>query len=177
MSPISIIVVALLSLLTITLLVVGLRSRQKQAANRGVRHLDLSAFRTLLDRDDEEFLREKLTRSEFSHLKRLRIRVTWKYVRRIADNSAFVMRETSMQRLDLDPNVNVAETAGQIADLAAQIRVQCVVAFAKLAVEFAFPSVQLTPAVLAPKYESLRQNLSRLGSLHPQGLAPLVAAM
>lgn len=172
MNPTSIIVVALLSLVTITLFVVGLRSRQKQAANRGVRHVDLSAFSTLLNRDDEEFFREKLTRSEFSHLKRLRIRVTWKYVRRIADNSAVAMRETSMQRLDLDPNANVAETAGEIADLAAQIRVQCVVAFAKLAVEFAFPSVQLTPAVLAPKYESLRQNLSRLGSLQP-----LVAAM
>lgn len=156
MSNISIFVVALLALLlTSALLLVGLRILRKSAANREVRHVDLSAFGTLFDRDDEEFFREKLTRSEFSHLKRLRIRVTWKYVRRIADNSAVVMRETS---------------DGQTADLAAQIRVQCVVAFAKLTVEFAFPSVQLTPAVLASKYESLRQNLSRLGS-------PLVGAM
>ena len=152
MSPI--IVVALMS--AITLFVLGWWSLRKQAANRGVlKHVDLRAFGTLLDRDDEEFYREKLTRSEFSHLKRLRIRVTWKYVRRISDNSAVVMRETS---------------AGQIADLAVQIRLQCMVAFAKLAVEFAFPAVQLTPAVLASKYESLRQNLSQLGS-------PLVGAM
>lgn len=153
MSPI--IVVALMSLLAITLFALGWWSIRKQAANLEIRHLDVSAFRTLLDRDDEEFLRQRLTRSKFSRQKRLRIRVTWKYVRRIADNSAVVMRETS---------------AGQIADLAAQIRVQCVVAFAKLAVEFAFPAVQLTPALLASKYESLRQNLSQLGS-------PLVAAM
>lgn len=175
MSNISVIIVILLSLLTITLFMVGVRSRRKQAAERGVRPLDLSAFHTLMDRDDEAFLQEKLSRRQFFHLKRLRIRVTWKYVRRIADNSAIVMRVTSMSRQD--PDANVAETAGQIADLAAQIRVQCLVAFAKLAVEFAFPSLQLTPAVLAPKYESLRQNLSRLGSLHPQDLAPLASAI
>ena len=175
MSNISIIVIVLLSLLTVTLFAVGLRSRHKQAASRGVRTLDLSAFHTLLDRDDEAFLRDRLSRSEFFHLKRLRIRVTWKYVRRIADNCAVVMRLTSTSRTD--PDTNVAETASQIADLAAQIRVQCLVAFAKLTVEYTFPSMQLTPAVLAPKYESLRQNLSRLGSLHPQELAPLASAI
>jgi hypothetical protein len=175
MSNISVIIVVLLSLLTLTLFVVGLRSRRKQALNRGLRHLDLSAFHTLMDRDDEAFLRERLSRTQFFHLKRLRIRVTWKYVRRIADNSAVVMRTTSMWRQD--PDVNVAETASESADLAAQIRVICLVAFAKLAAEYAFPSLQLTPAVLAPKYESLRQNLSRLGSLHPQDLAPLASAI
>ena len=175
MSNASIIIVVLLSSLTLALFLVGLRSRRKQATSRGVRPLDLSAFHTLADRDDESFLREKLSRSEFFHLKRLRIRVTWKYVRRIADNCAVVMRLTSMSRMD--PDASVAETAAQIADLAAQIRIQCLVAFGKLAVEYMFPSMQLTPAVLAPKYESLRQNLSRLGSLHPQELAPLVSAI
>lgn len=172
MSNVSIVVVILLSLLAITLFVVTLRARRKQVAEKP---LDLSAFRTLLDRDDEAFLRMKLSRDEFFRQKRLRIRVTWKYVRRIADNSAVAMRETSVWRQD--PDVSVAEAAAETTDLAAQIRAQCLVAFAKLAIEFAFPAVQLTPAVLAPKYESLRQNLSRLGSLRPQNPAPLASAI
>lgn len=169
---VSMVVVVLLALLTITFFWVGLRSRRKQA---GFRPLDLSAFHTLGDRDDETFFRERLSRKEFFHWKRLRIRVTWKYVRRIADNCAVAMRETSDLRFN--PDTNVAATAAESVDLASQIRVRCVVAFAKLTVEYAFPSMQLTPAVLAPKYESLRQNLSRLGSLHPQDLAPLASAI
>ena len=171
----TIIVVIVLALLALALFYVGFRSRRKQAANRPVRPLDLTAFYTLLDRDDEAFLREKLSRRQFFQLKRLRIKVTWKYVRRIADNSATVLRLAALTRLDPDPNV--AQAAAEVADLATHIRVQCLVALAKLAAEFAFPSMQLTPAVLAPKYESLRQNLSRLGSLHPQDVAPLASAI
>jgi len=174
MSNISAIVVVLLSLLTIVGFVVGLRSRIK-AANRSARPLDLSAFRTLLDRGDEAFLQEKLKRAEFFRLKRLRIRVTWRYVRRIADNAAVVLHQAALSRQH--PNPDVAESAAQVTDLASQIRVQCLVVFAKLAVEYALPSMQLTPAMLAPQYESLRQNVSRLGSLHPQHLAPLASAI
>ena len=171
----TIILVVVLAALALTLFYVGLRSRRKQAATRPVRQLDLTSFHALLDRDDEAFLRERLPRTQFFHLKRLRIRVTWKYVRRIADNSAVVLRLAGMTRQDPDPKV--AEAALQVVDLATHIRLQCLVAFAKLAVEFAFPSVQLTQAVLAPKYESLRENLLRLGSLHPQDLAPLASAI
>ena len=169
----TIVLVIALALLTITLFYVGLRSRRKHVASRPIQPLDLSAFHTLIDRDDEAFLRERLPRSEFFRLKRLRIRVTWKYVHRISDNSAVVLRLAGMTRQDPDPQV--AETAVQLADLATTIRMQCFVAFAKLAVEFMLPSMQLTPAMLAPRYESLRANLSRLRSLHPQ--APLAAAI
>lgn len=166
MNYVTIILVVLLSLLTITVIVVSLRGLQKQAKNRGIKIVDVAAFRTLMDREDEAFMRGKLSRAEFSRLKRLKIKVTSKYVRRIADNCAFVMRQ--MDNLRQNSDIKVAETAAKIADLAAQIRVLCVVAFAKLVMEFAFPSMQLNPALLDSKYESLRQNLSRLGSLDPK---------
>ena len=53
---------------------------------------------------------------------------------------------------------------------------QCLVAFAKLGTEFMFPSLQLTPAVLAPKYQTLRENVLRLGSLQTEN-ASLAAAL
>ena len=169
----TIILVIVVALLAIALFYLGLRSRRKHVASQPVQPLDLSAFHTLMDRDDEAFLREKLPRNEFFRLKRLRIRVTWKYVRRISDNSAVVLRLAGMTRQDPDPQV--VETAVQLTDLATTIRMQCLIAFAKLSVEFALPSMQLTPAMLAPKYESLRANLMRLRTLHPQ--APLAAAI
>ena len=166
-------IVIVLALLTVTFFYLGLRSRRKHVASRPIQPLDLGAFHTLMDRDDEAFLRERLPRKEFFKLKRLRIRVTWKYVRRISDNSAVVLHVAGVTRQDPDPQV--AETAAQLADLATNIRMQCLIAFAKLTMEFMLPSMQLTPAVLAPKYESLRANLSRLRSLHPQ--APVAAAI
>ena len=163
-----------LSLLTLTFFFVALRSRRKHVVARGVQPLDLSAFYALMDREDETFLCEKLPRRQFFRLKRLRIGVTWKYVNRISDNSAVVLRMVGMVRQDPDPDV--AATAAQLADLATQVRMQCMVAFAKLAAEFLFPSIQLNPAMLAPKYESLQQNLSRLRSLHPDNVPQLASA-
>lgn len=166
--------VVVLALLTFTLFFVALRSRRKHAAERGILPLDLNAYHTLIDREDERFLRQRLSRREFSRVKRLRIGVTWKYVSRIFDNSAAVLQMAGMARQDADPNV--VEAAAQVADLATRIRMQCMLASSKLAAEYAFPSLQLTPAMLAPTYESLQRNLSRLQALQPQNLGNLASA-
>lgn len=158
-------------LCAVTVLFVAVRSRSNQAT---VRPLDVAAFRTLMDRDDELFLREKLSRDAFLKLKRERIRVSLKYVGRIASNASAVMHSSDAGRLHPDPEISQA--AVQIAELATQIRIQCLVAFTKLSVEFAFPSLQLTPATLAPKYQSLRAKAARLGSLQPQQNAPALAS-
>lgn len=168
----ALIFVTILALLTVTLFVVTLRSRAKKAE---IHPLDLDAFHSLMDRQDEIFFRQRLPRREFSRIKRRRISVTWKYVNRISNNSAVVLKDAGMARLDPDPKV--AETALQTVDIASQIRTQCLIAFSKLAVEFMFPSMQLTPAVLVPKYESLRENVARLGSLHPRDVAALPYAI
>ena len=77
----------------------------------------------------------------------------------------------------LSPTPEVAYAATQVMELAAQIRLQCLVALAKLSLEYAMPSLQVTPAVLVPKYQSLRENVRRLGALQPQDPAPLATAI
>jgi hypothetical protein len=154
-----------------TVLFVSVRSRNNHAT---VRPLDVAAFRALMDRDDELFLREKLSRNAFLNLKRARIRVSWQYVGRISSNAAAVMRLGATGRVSDDPEVALA--AAQIADLATEIRMQCLMAFAKLTVEFAFPTLQLTPALLVPKYQSLRESVSRLGALQPQNAVALASS-
>ena len=159
----------------IALLIGAVRSRRHPAPSLDVRPLDLQALRTLMDREDELFMRQRLPRGAFFHLKRLRIRVTLRYVWRISRNAAVVLRECGAARQSHDPQV--AEAAAQVVDLATQLRLQCLVAYAKFSMEFVFPSMQLTPAMLATKYQTLRENVLLLGSLQPQNVASLASAI
>jgi hypothetical protein len=167
-------IVIALALGALALFYTAVRNRRKQSV-QPVRPVDLKAFRTLTERDDEFFLREKLPRSRFCRLKRQRIRVTMGYVGRIASNASVVMRLGEEARFSTDPEV--ARVAIQVMELATQIRVQCLVAFAKLSAEYALPSLQLTPAVLAPAYQTLRENVMRLGTLELQTRTPAAAAI
>jgi len=84
---ITVIVIAL-ALCAVVLFYMAVRSRRKQAV-QSLRPVDLTAFHTLLDREDELFIKEKLPRSKFVSLKRHRIRVTMRYVGRLADGAVF----------------------------------------------------------------------------------------
>jgi hypothetical protein len=170
---ITLIVIAL-ALGAIGLFYMAVRAR-KRRASQTVHPVDLKAFRTLVDRDDEVFLKERLPRSRFSRIKRQRVAVTMRYVGRIANNASIVMGMGEAARLSSDPEV--AQTASQIVDLATQLRLQCIVALAKLSLEYAVPSLQLTPAVLAPEYQKLRENVVRLGKLQSPGMAPMPIAI
>jgi hypothetical protein len=108
-------------------------------------------------------------------LKRHRIRVTARYVARIATNASTVLHESENARLS--PTPEVASTAEQVMELAAHIRVQCMLAIFKLSLEYAMPSLQLTPAILVPTYQTLRENVRRLGDLQTQNAIPLANAI
>ena len=170
---ITVIVIAL-ALCAVMLFYMAVRSRRTQAEQR-FRTVDLNALRTLMDRDDEVFMRAKLPRSKFSHLKRQRIRVIMRHVARIASNASAVMHVGEAARASSAPEV--AQAATQVLELATQIRLQCLVALTKLSLEYAMPSLQLTPAMLVPKYQSLRENLRLLGDLQTQNPALVAAAI
>jgi len=170
---ITVIVVAL-ALFAVVLFYTAVRGRRKHAT-LAIRPVDLKAFRTLMDRDDELFLRSRLPRGKFFRVKRQRIHVTLRYVARIAANASAVLRMTEASRQSATPEV--ATAAAQVMELATQIRLQCILAMTKLALEYAIPSLQFTPAMLVPKYQSLRDNWSRLGDLQLQNRTPLASAI
>jgi hypothetical protein len=168
---ITIIVVALV-LCTVAMFYVAARSRRNHAVQRSI---DVKALRTLIDRDDENFMRVKLSRRMFFRLKRQRLRLTWAYVARMSGNAAAVLRLGETARLSSDPRV--AQQAAHAIELASQIRIRCVVAFAKMGAEFAFPSLQLTPVLLVSEYESLRDTVAQLASLQSQSEAPVAVTI
>src|SRR5262249_61120648 len=94
------------------------RNRSKQSHNQ-VRPVDVQALRTLLDRDDELFLRENLPNRRFRHLKRHRIRGTVRDVGRGADNAAVILRFGETGRVN--PGPEEARAAGHGPGLAAPI--------------------------------------------------------
>jgi len=167
-------IVIALALAALGLFYVAVSSRRRQST-QPIRPVDVQALRTLMDRDDELFLQERLPHWRFRRLKRRRIRVTMSYVSRVAANASLVMRLSASARLLADPEM--AAMAAQVTEMATQIRMQCLVAFAKLAVEFAMPSLQLTPAVLAPRYQALREQVLRLGAMEMQNVAPAAVSI
>jgi hypothetical protein len=167
-------IVIALALGAVALLYMAARSRIRQST-QPIRPVDVQALRNLMDRDDELFLKENLPRRRFHRLKRRRISLTIRYVGRVAGNASLVMRLSEAARLATDPEV--AAVALEISEMATQIRMQCMLAFAKLAVEFAVPSLQLTPATLVPKYQALRENVLRLGAMELQNVAPAAVAI
>ena len=166
------IVITVFVLCAIVVFVFAVRSRRRHAIQRSV---DITAFRVLMDRADENFLRLKLSRNGFFRLKRQRIRVAWGYVARMSGNAASVLRAVGEARMNSDPRV--AGQAAHAIELAGQIRVRCLVAFAKLGAEFAFPSLQLTPVLLESKYESLRDTVAQLASLQAKNEVPVAVAI
>ena len=167
-------IVIALALGAVVLLYMAVRSRRRQST-QPIRPVDVQALRNLMDRDDESFLKENLPRWRFHRLKRRRISLTVRYVGRVAGNASLVMRLSESARLATDPEV--VAVAVEITEMATQLRMQCMLAFAKLAVEFAVPSLQLTPATLAPKYQALRENVLRLGAMEMQNVAPAAVAI
>src|SRR4051812_35157047 len=102
--PMITVIVIALALCAVVLFYMAVRSRRKQAG-QSIRPVDLQAFRTLMDRDDEIFMREKLPRGKFFRLKRQRIRVTFRYVARIASNASAVLHMGEAASMSATPEV------------------------------------------------------------------------
>ena len=144
------------------------RLNRRPFSGQPVRPVDLPAFLTLTDRQDEHFLRRKLPAGKFRRLKRQRIALTLKFVGRISFNATSAIRAAQAVSQSKDPDPVMAKAAGQTLGQAVDLQRLCLIAFAKLIVEYAVPSLQMTPDALAPRYQTLRENLSRLTTLQAQ---------
>jgi len=170
---ITLIVIAFAVLALVAILGYALRGPWSRRAESSVRSVDLRTMRVLTDREDEKFLREKVPVKKFKALKRRRIRITLKYV----DNIARYVTVTQAAKQQFCESADPAEAheAMQIMDLAAEIHKQCVVARVRLTLEFMFPSLQLAPALLVPRYQAFRESVNRLNAIQAQRPMPIAS--
>ena len=155
--------ILIFGLVVLTLAAIGITIRHP-FRHAALRPVDMVALDTLLDPGDEVFLRSNLSHAPFLKLRRKRIRLTQKYVSRIADNAACVL-----QLVMAAPQASEAvQETSQVKVLAMQIRLQCLLAMGKLSIEYIFPGLELAPFKTVPQYQSLCSSMMNLSKLMPQ---------
>ncbi len=109
--------------------------------------VDPDEIRRSIERHDEAFLRGELSRTEFIRRKRFSIKVQREAVSRVFANSRLALK---MARARLrGPGLKLAEKFQEVdeMDVAIQIRLRCLTAFAKLAMQYIFPTLRLIPTM------------------------------
>ena len=135
--------------------------------------IDLEAFQNLLDRQEEEYLRENLPVSDFHVMQRERMKAALVYLRALSQNGALLLQLGQSAKTSSDPRV--AEAGQHIVDNAVRLRLYTLRVRARLYVKIAFPTAKLEPARVVNEYQEARNWAALLGRLHHAGGSTITA--
>jgi len=158
-------VLAFLALVFLVRLARGRASVSKVLENptEHIRSVDVEAFRNLVDRDEEEFLRTNLPPAEFRKIQRERLRATVEYVSCAAQNAGVLLRLADAGRRSSDPAT--AEAAEKLVNNALRLRLYALHTIPRLYVGMIFPGARISPAGIAESYEQMTRLVVLLGCL------------
>lgn len=108
-----------------------------------IRGLDIEAFRNLVNPEEEEYLRGKLSPSEFRKIKRERTRAALAYVKALSNVSLQFARFGSAAQHNSDPAL--ANLGKQIATSGTYLRLRTLDASLRLRIAVAFPGLPPHP--------------------------------
>jgi hypothetical protein len=128
-----------------------------------IRPVDLEAFRNLVDRDEEVFLRLHLPPRRFRKVQRERLRTAAEYVSCVAQNAAILLRLGEAAAHSPDPRI--AQAGRELVDNALRLRRYAVLALAQLYVGVLLPGSRITAAGIADQYQQLSGALTQMGRL------------
>lgn len=161
MNPIAITVVVAVALLFM-LAMAASRQRSQIGDIRDVdarwQAVDMEAFLNLVDPAEERYLRRELPAGEFSRIQRMRVRVMWEYLGRLAFNSKLMMQ--AAQLVQHNSTGEKLQEATQLVATASRMRMLIFAADAYLAVRFLLPHKQDPIRGLVAQYESLTQSFA-----------------
>jgi hypothetical protein len=137
--------------------------------------VDFAAFSNLLDTSQGQFLKQRLSSSDYRRIRRARLLATLEYVKRLAHNAQVLMRLGEAARSSSDPQVATAAQA--LVNNALRMRLLAMSAIVKLYGELWVPqfSTQLEP--VADRYRQLTDAAGLLARLQQPAYAGRVAAM
>jgi hypothetical protein len=158
------VLVALAALVFLVWMAKG-RSLAVNTANpaEGIRSVDIQAFRNLVDKSEEEYLRRRLPAREFRQVQRERLSAAIDYIRGAASNAAVLLRVGEAARRSADPEV--AEAGEKLVQNALRLRLYALQAVARLSAAKIFPGVAGTSGSLAESYEQMSRQVIRLSVL------------
>ena len=161
------ITVSLLLAITAWLLkqaLIGRRSAQDPQS--GLQMIDAAAFKNLICREDDVFLRKSLRPRHYRIAKRARTRAVQQYLMRIAKGCVHVQLILRSQPQEF---AEAPERARSLSALAFRLRVASLGLWSSLWLQRVFPQFDLMPTSLISVYEDLTDNLKLYIALHPSG--------
>jgi hypothetical protein len=128
-----------------------------------IRHLDLEAFRNLINPAEDHYLRQRLPAAQFRRVRRARLRAIVGYVQVAANNAALLVRVGEAALATGDPRV--AEAAQQLVEHALLLRRNATVALARIYVALAWPHSGFAAVRVIDRYEQVSGSAMLLGRL------------
>jgi len=140
------------------------------------RHVDLEAFRNLVDPQQEQFLSLTLPAAEMRRLQRQQARILLLYVGSVAHNAALLINLGANARLSHDKEEKEAGT--RLVNAALQMRIHALMAILKLRLSLLLPSSRLGPLKVLEDYSSLTTTASLLFRLQaPAAVSHVLEAL
>ena len=159
------VVAAILSLVVILGLAVtrGLQLSPTASLAGQIQPIDVEAFRNLVSPDEDNYLRRRLSASQFRQVRRERLRATAAYVQIAGRNAAVLIRIGQSAIAHSDSHT--AEAARQLVDQALQLRRNAFVALIRISFALALPNSGLSSGPVLQAYERLNGSAMLLGRL------------
>lgn len=169
------VVAAILALIFILGVTVSRNRSLVQANLTGrIQPIDIEAFRNLIDPAEDEYLRRRLSRSEFRTVRRERLRAMAAYVRVAGHNAAVLVRIGERALAASDPHT--AEAARQMVNNALLLRRNSTLALLKIYGALAWPNSGLAAAPVLNGYERLSGSAMLLGRLQNPAVPVRISA-
>ena len=141
----------------------GLRVSEGGSLSAKIQPIDIEAFRNLIDPAEDDYLRRRLSASEFRMVRRERLRATAAYVLTAARNAAILVSigQSALAAGDAPSE----EAAQQLVDKALLLRRNATLALLRIYLARAWPNSGLAAASILRGYEQLNGSAMLLGRL------------
>ncbi len=164
---------ALIFILSVTLS----RSLQVSAGTNlatRIQPIDVEAFRNLVDPAEDDYLRRRLSTSEFRVVRRERLRAMAEYVQTAGSNAAVLVRMGQAALTAGD--APTAEAARRLVDNALLLRRNAAFALLRIYIALAWPNSGLAAAPVLRGYEQLNSSAMLLGRLQNPAVPVRISA-
>ena len=128
-----------------------------------LRPIDIEAFRNLIDKGEEDFLRERLTAREFRSIYRERMLAAAEYVWCASQNAGILTRLAEAAGQDADPATTAA--AEKLLDNALRLRLYAFQMVPRLYLAALLPWTGCKPIFVADTYDTITRQYVMLGCL------------
>jgi len=141
----------------------SLQTSAKSSLAARIQPIDIEAFRNLIDPAEDEYLRRRLSASEFRQVRRKRLRAMAAYVQAAGKNAA-VLTLIAQNALTAG-DVQTVEAAHRLIDNALRLRRNAAFALFRIYVAMAWPNSGWTALPILHGYEQLNGSAMLLGRL------------